>query len=92
MTVTIKTRSAKDLTYAQRRALEGIHILTSPVTGGADLATLRANGNRADVIHRLCFYGLAYEAGNYGNREEAYFNLSEDGRRVLGEIEAARGE
>ncbi len=78
------------LTRAPARALEGIDILRSPVTGGADMATLRANGNRRDVIWRLCSLGLAYAAGNYSDPDGVFFNLTDQGSAKLAEVEATR--
>lgn len=69
------------LTLAQRRALEGIDVLYR--SGGVDMATLRANGHRRDVVDRLCALGLAYAAGGYGDRERVRFDLTNRGRQAL---------
>ncbi len=71
---------------AQCRALEGIDMLASPVTGGASMATLRANGNRAEVVRRLCSLGLAYAAGQYGDPDNEYFKLTSEGEDALNQL------
>lgn len=75
------------LTRAQRRALEGIDMMRR--SGGVDMATLRANGNRRDVIDRLCGLGLAYAAGDYADRDLIRFDLTKAGTEALAEIEGS---
>ena len=76
------------LTRAQRRALEGIDILRG--SNGTEMATLRANGNRRDVIDRLCRLGLAFAAGNYADRDYIRFDLTAEGQRYLEQSEGAK--
>lgn len=80
--------SINDLSRAERRALEGIDMMHG--TNGVTMQTLRANGNRRDVVERVCELGLAFAAGAYGNRDLVRFALSNDGRKILADAEAVR--
>ncbi len=65
------------LTGPQVRALRGIDSMRK--TGGVDMQTLRANGNRRDVVDRLCELGLAYVSGDHGDRDRVRFDLTAEG-------------
>jgi hypothetical protein len=75
------------LTTGQARALRGIDMMRR--SGGADMETLRANGNRRDVVDRLCGKGLAFAVGDYGDRDRIRFDLTQKGREVLAGMEEA---
>lgn len=75
--------TVKDLSQAELRALEGIDIMHGTI--GVTMQTLRANGNRRDVVERVCELGLAFAAGSYGDRDMVRFALSEAGRKILAE-------
>lgn len=79
-------KTINDLSRAERRALEGIDMMRG--TNGVTMQTLRANGNRRDVVDRVCELGLAFAAGSYGDRELVRFALSESGRKLLADAEA----
>lgn len=83
-------KTIKDLSRAERRALEGIDIMHGHAGGqmGVTMQTLRANGNRRDVVERVCELGLAFAAGSYGDRDLVRFALSEAGRKILDDAEA----
>ncbi len=73
------------LTKPQARALRGIAVMRR--SGGVEMATLRANGNRSDVIYRLCNLGLAFIAGDYGHRDRERFDLTANGTAAVDEME-----
>jgi len=73
-----------ELTKAQVRALEGIDMMRR--SGGVDMETLRANGNRRDVVDRLCDKGLAYASGDYGDPDRIRFDLTRRGAELLAQI------
>jgi len=79
------TKKAIKLTKPQRRALEGIEVLRQ--SNGTEMATLRANGNRRDVVDRLCALGLAFAAGSYADPDLIRFALTPAGAEVLAEGE-----
>jgi hypothetical protein len=72
--------ATRRFTTAERRALEGIDIL-SDSRGSADLAALRANGHRRDVLDRLCWRGYAYTTGSVVG--EVRYALTREGRAAL---------
>ncbi len=82
MTKSREVTGIKDLTRAQKRALEGLEVLADS-RGTAEMATLRANGNRRDVIDRLCKMGLAYAASQYGDPDRIRFALTTRGGELL---------
>lgn len=75
-------KTLADLTRAERRALEGIDMMHG--TNGVTMQTLRVNGNRRDVVERVCELGLAFAAGSYGDRDLVRFAVSERGHQLLG--------
>lgn len=75
------SKKAIKLTRAQRRALEGIDVLRG--CNGTEMATLRANGNRRDVVDRLCGMGFAFAAGSYSDPDRIRFDLTQAGHDLL---------
>jgi hypothetical protein len=76
------------LTAAQVRALEAIDLMRR--SGGVDLATLRANGNRRDVVNRLCDLSLAYCSHDDSNQGAIRYELTDIGREWLARREETR--
>lgn len=72
------------LNRARTRALEGLDILSSNNSqDSVDMATLRANGHRRDVIRRLCEMGLAYAASFHSDPDHVRYRLTAAGGAAL---------